>query len=109
MRKGNIVRLSERVRGPNHVTRPTTWEEKQAWRESPESKGMNSAGETKLPPQIVCIEIEADELLVVEKARCAPVLGWSKRPGMTQVRIVTGENIGKVGFVRRDQLVILAR
>ena len=111
MRKGNVVRIKNlrMLTNQAELLRPTTWEEKEAWRESPESKGMNSAGETKLPPQIVVIDIKADDLMVVEKARCAPMLGWSKRPGMTQVRLITGKNIGKVGFIRRDRLAVLVK
>lgn len=107
MRKGNVVRIIDGMwTNQAELLRPTTWEEKEAWRESPESKGMNSAGETKLPPQIMLTHIKGDELMVVEKARCAPILGWSKRPGMTLVKVITGENIGKVGYIRRDRLAV---
>ena len=111
MRKGNVVRINNGMWTDRELEllRPTTWEEKEAWRESPASKGMNCAGETKLPPQIVAIDIKGDDLMVVEKARCAPILGWSKRPGMTQVRLITGKNIGKVGFIRRKRLTVLAK
>ena len=72
MRKGNVVRINNGMwTNQAELLRPTTWEEKEAWRESPESKGMNSAGETKLPPQIVVIDIKGDDLMVVEKSRCA--------------------------------------
>ena len=107
MRKGNVVRIIDGMwTFQTVILRPTTLEEKEAWRESPESKGMNSAGETKLPPQIVTTYIKGDELMVVEKARCAPILGWSKRPGMTLVKVITGENIGKVGYIRRDRVAV---
>ena len=109
MRKGNIVRLNGENQRHQELLRPTTWEEKEAWRETPESQGMNSAGETKLPPQVVVIDIKGDDLMIVEKSRCAPILGWSKRPGMTRVRLVTGKNIGKIGFIRRDQLTVIAK
>ena len=110
MRKGNIVRIINGTWADKaELLRPTTLEEQEAWRESPESKGMNCAGETKLPPQIVVIDIKGDDLMVVEKSRCAPMLGWGKRPGMTQVRLITGKNIGKVGFIRRDRLAVLAK
>ena len=109
MRKGNIVRLNRENQKHQALTRSTTWEEKEAWRESPASKGMNSAGETKLPPQIVTFDIKGDDLMIVEKARCAPILGWSKRPGMTLVRLITGKHIGKTGFIFRDRLTVLTK
>lgn len=108
MRKGNIVRLNKENQKHQALTRSTTCEEKEAWRESPESKGMNSAGETKLPPQIVTFDVNGDDLMVVEKTRCAPFLGWGKRSGMTLVTLVTGKHAGKTGFIYRDRLDVLA-
>ena len=108
MRKGNVVRINNGMwTNQAELLRPTTWEEKEAWRESPESKGMNSAGETKLPPQIVSTYIKGDTLMVVEKARCAPLLGWYKYNGMTKVKVISGENVGKIGYIKRDQLAIV--
>ena len=108
MRKGNVVRIVDGMwTFQTVILRPTTLEEKEAWRESPASKGMNSAGETKLPPQIVTTYIKGDTLMVVEKARCAPLLGWHKYTGMTRVKVISGESVGKVGYIRRAQLTTL--
>jgi hypothetical protein len=108
MRKGNVVRIVDGMwTFQTVILRPTTLEEKEAWRNSPESKGINSAGETKLPPQIVSTYIKGDTLMVVEKARCAPLLGWYKYNGMTKVKVISGENVGKTGYIKRDQLAIV--
>ena len=111
MRKGNIVRVDANVHWTNKppVLRPTTTEEREAWRNTPAAKGMNEAGETKLAPMVKHMDIARDDLMVVEKARCAPNLGWNKRPGMTKVRIITGKWIGCVGFIQRDRLAIIAK
>ena len=107
MRKGNIVQLNEDNQRHQALVRQTTHEEREAWRASPASRGMNSAGETKLPPMIVTIAVTGEDLMIIEKTRCAPYVGWSKRPGMALVRIMNGENIGKTGFIRRDRLAVV--
>ena len=107
MRKGNVVRIVDGMwTNKAELLRSTTFEEKQAWRNSPASKGVNSAGETKLPPQIVSTDINGDTLMVVEKARCAPQLGWYKYAGMALVKVISGNNVGKVGYIRLDRLAV---
>jgi len=110
MKKGNIVRVVEgHWTNRTRVMRPTTTEEREAWYETDAAKGMNEAGETKLAPMVRTMEIKGDDIMVVERARCAPNLGWNKRPGMTKVKILTGKWIGCVGYIRRDQLAIVAK
>lgn len=107
MRKGNVVRIVDGMwTNEAELLRPTTFEEKEAWRNSPASKGINSAGETKLPPQIVTTRVKGDTLMIIEKARCAPRLGWHKYTGMTKVKVISGNNVGKVGYIRRDRLTV---
>lgn len=110
MRKGNFVRVA--TTGPRtntvRILRPTTPEEREAWYETDAAKGMNEAGETKLPPMIRAMEINGYDIMVVERARCAPNLGWNKRPGMTKVRIITGKWVGCIGYIKRDGLEIVA-
>jgi len=100
------------------IYRHTTSEEVQAWRESPDSKGMNCAGETKLPPRCVQVSYEggtrragvagggmekySDDTFTVVKARCAPTLGYHKQPKSTLVR---NNRTGEEGYVKRMWLV----
>lgn len=111
MRKGDLVKLSPSVvnRAENRLqtsyaaSRPTTATEQAAWYESDASKGLNSAGESKLPPQAVRVEVPFDAVLLVERARCRVRLGWGNpTPGMTKVMLPTGET----AYIDRDELVL---
>jgi hypothetical protein len=83
MRKGDNVRLradlTDRAR---HGQRPTTEEEVEAWYASDDSKGMDCAGETKLPPQVAYHLIVPGREYLVKRARCRPRLGYYDVPGM---------------------------
>ncbi len=125
MRKGNLVKLNKAVcfttrnggerefvltnglnddRQTVETFRPTTEEERAEWRNSSASQGMTSAGETKLPPQVAVRLLHVDDVLVLERARCRPVLGWSRRPGMAKVlNTTTGEST----FIKRELLEIV--
>ena len=100
------------------IYRHTTPEEVQAWRDSPESKGINSAGESKLPPRVAQVEYIggtihrpdrtitpdeetklSDDTFTVVRARCAPLLGYHKYSKMTLLR---NNRTGEEGYVRRD-------
>jgi len=97
--------------------RHVTEEEVKVWHDSPESKGMNSAGETKLPPTCARVEFEggtlnrpsltikpwenvktSDDIFTVVRARCAPILGYHKSTKMTLVR---NNRTGEEGYVKR--------
>ena len=113
MRKGDLVKLdvakcfTERNGGErrfpltNHHNddlkvvigaRPTTTEERTAWYNTDAARGIGCDGETKLPPQATAVAVEADMILIVERARCRVQLGWGNpRPGMTQVMLPNGE------------------
>ena len=103
--------------------RHTTAEEVQAWRDSPESKGMNSAGETKLPPRCVRVKYNggtiyrpnltitpaeriklSEDTFTVVRARCAPILGYHKHSRMTLVR---NNRTGEEGYIRRDLVEVI--
>ncbi len=126
MRKGDLVRLNRAVcfttrNGGNRefaltnglnddrqtveAMRPTTAEEKAAWRTRPESQGFNSAGETKLPPQISIEHVHADDILILERARCRPLLGWTRRPGMA---LVLNTRTGTSAFIKRELLEMVS-
>ncbi|NNM34461.1 MAG: hypothetical protein HKO53_15390 [Gemmatimonadetes bacterium] len=57
--------------------RRCTEEEVQAWRDSDDSKGMNCAGETKLPPRDTYRRgTTPDEMFKVVRARVSAPRGW---------------------------------
>jgi|TARA_R110001583_G_scaffold5598_11_gene30116 hypothetical protein len=84
--------------------RPTTREEQEAWYNSPASKGMNSAGESKLPPSQISIPIHQDRVYTVLRARCRVRLGWGNpTPGLAMILCTeTGEET----YVKRDLLEV---
>jgi len=127
MRKGDQIKLIGRypfcgregiVRyGWPRVFRLLTAEEVQAWYDSPDSKGMNCAGETKLPPTCTRVEFEggtlnrpglkikpwenvktSDDIFTVVRARCAPTLGYHKS---TKMALVRNNRTGEEGYVKR--------
>ena len=133
MRKGNQVKLIGRhpYCGRDGIVkydwremyRHTTAEEIQAWRESPASKGMNSAGETKLPPRCVLVEYNggtiyrpnlkvtkdeeaklSDDTFTVVKSRCAPILGYYK---YTKMALIRNNRTGEEGYIRRSRIEVV--
>jgi hypothetical protein len=81
--------------------RKLTEAELRAWYDSPESKGMNSAGETKLPPNRVSVKLEPGTIVTVVRARCNFQAGWARPvPKCAQVLLPSGEIV----FVRREFL-----
>mgnify|MGYP001468248694 FL=1 len=95
-----------------------TSEEVQAWRDSPESKGINSAGESKLPPRVAQVEYVggtifrpnrtitkeeetklSDDTFTIVRARCAPILGYHK---IRRMALVRNNRTGEEGYIRRD-------
>ena len=107
MRKGDLVKLNvDRCfttdNGFVRASRPTTTAEVEAWYNSDASKGMNSAGESKLPPRSVTVTIHRDDILVLERARCRVALGWGNpRPGMAKVMLPCGET----AYLKRELLI----
>lgn len=126
MRKGNLVRLNPTVcfttgeggglrypltnalndeNGTVAGRRPITQEETEAWYASDASKGLDSAGESKLPPRSVWLTLHRDRVYHVIRARCRVALGWGNpTPGMTELMCA---QTGETAFIKRDLLEVL--
>ena len=111
-KKGDLVRLIEDIRIGvnlrNHrlqtkpcIERATTLEEVQEWRNSPASKGLDCAGESKLPPMIADVEYDINDTFTVLRARCAPKLGYYKRPKRAKVMV---NRTNQIGYIERKWL-----
>jgi hypothetical protein len=82
------------------VWRKTTRDEVDAWYASDDSKGMNDAGESKLPPQSVYRTPKPDEVFKVVRARVKARRGWHDVPGCALVE----DSEGVQWFVLRVHL-----
>ena len=107
MRKGSLVRIRSHLPGQSWSPRPDVWRytteaEIEEWRNSPQSKGTNSAGETKLPPRETCVSYEDDDTWTVVKSRCAPILFYRKTP---KCAFIFNNRTNEMGYVRRVSLV----
>ena len=93
-------------RGVVDTRRPITPEERTAWYNSDDSKGMNSAGETRLPPTTTYMELHRDRTYQVLRARCRVQLGWGKpTAGMAKVLCTqTGEET----YIKRELLEVVS-
>ena len=93
-------------RGTVESRRPVTHEETQAWYASDASKGMDSAGETKLPPQSRTVILHRDRIYRVLRARCRVRLGWGNpTPGMAKILCT---HTGEETYINRDLLEVVA-
>ena len=108
MRKGTLVKLRP---DPDRswavmpdVWRHTTQDEVDAWRNSTRSKGMNSAGETKLPPRETPVKYEDDDTWTIVKSRCAPILFHHKTP---KCALIFNNRTNEMGYVRRANLELV--
>ena len=92
-------------RGTVESSRPVTSEETEAWYNSDASKGMNSAGETKLPPQSARVLLYRDRVYQVLRARCRVRLGWGNpTPGLTKIFCT---HTGEETYVKRGLLEVI--
>ena len=93
-------------RGTVESTRPVTAEETEAWYNSDASHGMDSAGESKLPPRAVRVTLHRDRVYTVLRARAAAQLGWgNKTGGLTKILCTeTGEET----YVKRELIEVAA-
>jgi hypothetical protein len=93
-------------RGTVESSRPVTSEEISDWYDSDDSKGMDSAGESKLPPQSVRVTLWRDRVYTVLRARASVRLGWgNKTGGLTKILCTeTGEET----YVKRDLIEVAA-
>ena len=120
IRKGCLVRLNNKVcftkengggreypminglnddRGTVEARRPATREETAEWYASDASKGMNSAGETKLPPTCAQVLLHRDRVYQVLRARCRVRLGWGNpTPGMAKLQCT---HTGEEAYIKR--------
>lgn len=86
--------------------RNLTADERAAWYASDDSKGMDSAGESKLPPRDVAIRLEPLRPYIVVKGRCAPNRGWGR--SVLNCCQVTDPTSGETFFVERRNLMLLS-
>ena len=92
-------------RGTVESFRPTTHGEQQAWYQTDASKGMNDAGESKLPPQATMVLLHKYRIYEVLRARCRVRLGWGNpTPGLTKVLCT---HTGEETYVSRHLLEVL--
>jgi hypothetical protein len=86
--------------------RPSTFEERQAFYDSPMSKGITEAGETRLAPMTTSFLMKRGSRYVVLRARCRVELGYRRGPrsGMAHIQCVaTGENT----YIKREFLEVV--
>ena len=85
--------------------RPVTPEETAAWYNSDASKGMTSAGETKLPPQSRYVPLHRGRIYQVLRARCRVRLGYGNpTPGMAMILCTES---GESTYVKRELLEVI--
>lgn len=85
--------------------RPTTPEEQSAWYHTDEARGMNSAGESKLPPQSSGVSLRRDRVYTVLRARAAVRLGWGNKTGGL-VKVLCTES-GEETYIKRDLVEVV--
>jgi hypothetical protein len=91
--------------GTVQASRPITEEEVRDWYNSDASKGMTSAGETKLPPQSRQITLHRDRVYHVLRARCRVRLGWGNpTPGMAKILCT---ETGETAYIKRALLILV--
>ena len=127
MKKGNLVRLNTAAcftieqggglrfpltnyindeRGTVEGRRPTTPEEQTEWYSSDDARGLDDAGETKLPPQSTYILLQKGRVYQVLRSRCRVRLGWGNPTGgMAKILCThTGEEV----YIKRELLEVVS-
>jgi hypothetical protein len=134
MRKGNLVKFKrdhEEVKRsielshvyghpqPVRTLRPTTAEERIAWREQKYADIKNAAergeptysiafddaGESRLAPRSTIVNLPVDGVFIVERARCRVSLDWGNpRGGMAKILYTS---TGEITYVSRDMLELV--
>jgi hypothetical protein len=90
--------------GTIQTSRPITQEEEEAWYNSEASKGMTDAGETKLPPRSVAVDLHRGRVYQVLRARCRAQLGWGNpTPGLAMVLCT---HTGEETYIKRELLEV---
>ena len=105
MRKFPMSNRENDRKGIVESRRPVTAEETATWYDSDASKGMTSAGETKLPPQSAYVPLFRGRIYQVLRARCRVYLGYGNpTPGLTKILCTeTGEET----YIRRELLEVV--
>ena len=84
--------------------RPVTQEETDAWYDSDASKGMTSAGESKLPPRSKYVPLVRGRTYQVLRARCRAHVGYGNpTPGMAMLLCT---HTGEEAYVKRDLIEV---
>ena len=91
-------------RGIVDAGRPTTREEQDAWYQTDAAKGMDCAGESKLPPQSYLIPLYKGRIYQLLRARCRVRLGWGNPVGGMAKVLCT--HSGEEAYVKRELLVV---
>jgi hypothetical protein len=124
MRKGNLVRLNIAKcfttkaggalrfpltnygcddSGMVEGTRLASASDVEAWRNTDAAKGIDCAGETKLPPTAYGAMLKRDRVYTLLRARCAPIWSYRRHPGHACVLDTeTGNHI----YVKRELLEV---
>jgi len=88
--KGNAVKVRPgRQFSSNYVWRRLTLEEGREWRDSEASKGIDSAGESKLCPRDVTMK-PGDQVFKVVRARVRTTHGWHDVGNCTELEDANG-------------------
>jgi len=126
IKKGTLVRLNKDVcfteeqggklqyplinyycdeRGIVDAGRPTTREEQDVWYQTDAAKGMDSAGETKLPPQSYLVKLYKNRIYQVLRARCRVRLGWGNAtPGLVKLLCT---HTGEEAYIKRELVEVI--
>jgi hypothetical protein len=131
VKKGDLVKLDtndpeiERLMGwgmrneAYMASRPTTPEEQEEWRVQKRNDikrarergedtfhiAFNDAGESRIAPRSVSVELPVNGIYIVERARCRVSLGWGNPTG-GMARILDTKT-GEIAYVRRDMLKVV--
>ena len=91
-------------RGVVEGTILATAEDREAWRNSEASRGIDCAGESKLPPTAYKVSVKADRVYPLLRARCRPVWSYRKHPGMA---LLLDTETGKEIYIKREFLEVV--
>lgn len=109
MRKGDLVRfnLDNIVSwGDNTILahRPITDAETHEWYDNPNTGGLDSAGESKLPPMSISMNLPRGGVFTVIKSRCQVKLSYGNpTPKMTKIFCA---QTGNICYVKRSLLEV---
>jgi len=100
VKKGDTVVVKPR----EYLWRPITEDEIQEWRDSPRSKGLDSAGESKLAPRDVSSRSEGKRQFTVTRERVTANRGYSRVPKCCEVQ----DSEGTYWFVQRRNVAVVS-